>query len=147
MQSATAQLLTQVADEIKTTIEAAIADEIGTYTIYIDGGNTTTTPAIAVEWGNPDRSAIDVQGLEVIIEPRLNVAISPLMARSYRAAIAIGINLRQWDITKTAIDPFWLLTETAPELNMRSIVQIPRIEPLDNLDEVRAEIPLDLMIG
>jgi hypothetical protein len=69
------------------------------------------------------------------------------MARSYRAAIAIGINLRQWDITKTAIDPFWLLTETAPELNMRSIVQIPRIEPLDNLDEVRAEIPLDLMIG
>lgn len=125
--------------EIKAALSSALDTQIGVYT-FSDG---QTTPAIRIDDGSePYEEDPSVTGLEVVIVPALEVAVTPMLG-GYKDTYTTLIALKQWDIEQTTLPYRTKVIEALAEFSDLATGQMRRVmrsSKLDNIETLTVQV-------
>jgi hypothetical protein len=125
--------------ELKEALSTALADQIGLYT-FSDG---QTTAAIRVDDGSePYEEEPSVEGLEVVIVPALEVAVTPMLG-GYKDTYTTLIVLKQFDIEETTLPCRTKVLEALCQFSELGIGQMRRVlrsNKLDNIETLTVQV-------
>lgn len=120
-------------EALRTAIATALNGQIGTY-IFKSTGDAI--PALRVDDGSdPYEEEPAVEGLEVIIQPSLDVTVN-LVFEGYKQTFGTLIVLKQWDITQTTLQPLAGILEAIAQFQELSVGQVRRQIRLSRLDNI-----------
>lgn len=120
---------------LRSQISTLLQSQLGTYTF----SNSLTTPAIRVEPSKYEEDP-DVSGLEVVINVENEVEVFPMLGGDVGVNTRSQIILKQWDDTASTSAARDALIR---ELDIVSIVTVPRLQPLGNIETCTITIEAD----
>ncbi len=132
--------------EIRATLTDALGELLGTYTF--SGG--VPTPAIRADDGsNPYVEEPTVTGLEVVIVRGAEIPLTPILANCWQHSVSTLIVLKQWDISRNALEEFDLCWRAIARLGLQPSqpVRTVRTTRLDNIETIRFSYTEQLVIG
>ncbi len=125
--------------ELRNALLSALGGQIGLYTF----GGGQTTPAIRVDDGSaPYEEEPSVMGLEVVIVPALEVAVTPMLG-GYKDTYTTLIVLKQWDSDQTTLPCRTKVLEALgqfPELAVGQMRRVIRSSKLDNIETLTVQV-------
>lgn len=125
-------------DEIRPEAQTILTEYLGIYSY----SNGQTTSAIKVEDGAREAMQPSVDGLECVIMRSLQDSISNVF-EGYSYTTQVQISLKQWDISKTALEPMTVFLENFSQ-SIDSIVRIPPTELI--VEEIRLTFSKSFLI-